>query len=171
MSERELPMFYHICGYAPAPGMGESGFSIKLFPAWKAAVETYKPAIDQESANRVVELMGRHWLDGHGYNAIYDPDNSGFGMDKNKPPGPNAMPMYQPRTSIQVSWGEWGPQHITVPGNACGLDIDDGLGKPRDGKVLLPHNVDSVRQASLLLTVFLFFAETFVINAEAELHR
>jgi hypothetical protein len=26
---------------------------------------------------------------------------------------------------IRVEWGEWGPEHISVPGNACALDIDE----------------------------------------------
>ena len=57
-----------------------------------------------------------------------------------------------------------GPEHITVPGNACGLDVDQGLGAPRDGKVLQPHNIDSSNQVILLLTVFTTIADLIINN-------
>jgi len=63
-----------------------------------------------------------------------------------------------------VAWGEWGPEHISVPGNACGLDLDDGIWAPRGGRILLPHNVDSIAQSHLLLAVFLFFADVLVVR-------
>lgn len=147
-----MPMLYHVAGYAPESGMGSAGFTVQLWPSWKDAVASYTPAITQQCANRVVETMGRQWLDGHGYNRMTDDDDG------------NKRHLYEPRTAIRVSWGEWGPEHITVPGNACGLDLSDSIWSPRNGRVLLPHNVDSVYQASLLLAVFLFFADTFVLD-------
>lgn len=158
-------MLYHIRGYSPEPGMGQSGFNVILFPAWKDALAAYEPQLTQEQANRAVENMGRQWLDGHGFDRMYDPDAGPF--DSEKKLGPNARKLWEPRTSLRVSWGEWGPEHITVPGNACGLDLDQsGMWAPRGGKVLTPHNVDSPMQASLILTVFLFFADTLVLNHE-----
>ncbi len=162
-------MFYHIEGYNPHPGMGSAGFSVKLWPAWQAAVADYSPPLTQEHINKAINTLGRGWLDAHGYDAIFDPDNCGHGADRNKPPGPNAGPLYEPRSSIRVSWGAWGPEHITVPGSACGLDIGlNGFGAPRGGAILTPHNVDSLAQASLLLTVFLFFADTLVGDMECK---
>lgn len=143
-------MMYHIKGYQPEPGMGAAGFSIQLWPEWKRAVAERK--LTQADCNRAIENMGRSWLDGHGYSRILDNE-----------------PLYKPR-DVRVSWGEWGPEHITVPGNACGLDIDRGnIWAPHpDGVVLSPHNVDSVAQASLLLTVFLFFADTLVLDQQVK---
>jgi hypothetical protein len=158
-------MLYHIAGYNPSPGMGDAGFCIKLWPAWREAVAGR--ALTQKEVDTGIANLGRSWLDGHGYNAIFDPDNCGPDAE-NAPLGPNARPLYDVR-SIRVSWGEWGPEHITVPGNACGLDKAlNGFGAPRGGHILVPHNVDSVRQASLLLTVFLFFADTLVSNLECK---
>lgn len=109
------------------------------------------------------------WLDAHRYDAMYDPDNCSFDRDETKPLGPNACHLYVPR-EIRISWGEWGPEHITVPGNACGLDVEYGysFGAPPGGKVLLPHNVDSIYQASLLIVVFLFFADTLILHRLCE---
>lgn len=60
---------------------------------------------------------------------------------------------------VMMRWGEWGLENIAVPGNACGLDISDDPGAPLDGKLLLPHNVDSLSQKYLLLIVFTWFAD------------
>lgn len=155
---------YSIYGLCPRPQMSGAGFGIKLWPAWKDAVAKYN--LTQKQVNAAIERLGRDWLDGCGFNSIYDPDNCGFDRDKTKKPGPNARPMYEPRTSIRVTWGEWGIEHITVPGNACGLDIDSSLGAPRGGRSLTPHNVDSLAQAHLLLVVFCWFADAIISNAE-----
>jgi hypothetical protein len=59
--------------------------------------------------------------------------------------------------------------HINVPGNACGLDIDHKWNAcPMDtsdvhwyqGVVWQPHNVDSVRQAHCLLSLWLLWYKT-----------
>ncbi len=47
---------------------------------------------------------------------------------------------------------------------------DSPLGAPPGGQLLFPHNVDSLQQASLLLTVFLFFADTLFLAYEISLH-
>jgi hypothetical protein len=147
---------YHISNYNPAPGMGSGGFNILLFPAWRDALRDYPYPIGPKEINRVIEGLGRQWLDGHGYSQMTD-----YGD------GPRRI--WDARTSIRIGWGEWGPEHICVPGNACGLDIDrDSIWAPRGGTVLLPHNVDSVAQASLLLTIFLFFADTIVLDLRAK---
>lgn len=144
----KLPLLYHIAGLCPRTDidMGRCGFAIKLYPAWKEAWATYRfndsKCFTQDHANRAVAGMGKAWLEGCGYK-----DDLW-------------------RNSIRVSWGEWGPEHICVPGNACGLDLDDIFGKPMGGKLLLPHNVDSIAQAHLLLVVFTFFADTLVLDLE-----
>ena len=157
-----MNQLYHIKGWCPKPGMGTAGFGVVLWPAWKDTVE--RRGLTQGDVNHAVETMGRDWLDSHGYNQIFDPDNCGFDADKAAPPGPNAVPSYRPNRELRVTWGAWGPEHISVPGNACGLDLDKAMGGPRGGKALLPHNVDSQSQASLLLTVFLWFAECLILN-------
>lgn len=158
----ELIMLYHISGLSPRGGMSGAGFSIQLWPKWKEAVS--QSQLTQGNVNHAISTMGRMWLDNCGFNAIFDPDNCGAFEKRNSKPGPRARPMYQENIDLMVKWGEWGPEHINVPGNACGLDIDSGFGAPPEGKVLHPHNVDTIRQAHLLLVVFLFFAETFVLN-------
>lgn len=161
---------YNIKGLCPRTDidMGRCGFGIDLHPSWKEAVAACD-WLGQPQVNEGIKNMHRAWLDGCGFNSIYDPDNSGFDRDKNKKPGPNARPLYDVH-SIHVRWGEWGPEHITVPGNACGLDIDRGFGGFLGGMSLVPHNVDSIAQAHLLLVVFTFFAETLVLN-EMNLNR
>ena len=140
-------MNYQITSLCPRfdLSMGGWGFGIKLFPGFREAVETSK--ITQDQAYKAIENMGRFWLDGCGFNAMFDYDG-------------NKTPLYKPNQDLRITWGEWGPEHITVPGNACGLDIDDGIGAPRNGKVLQPHNIDSMQQAMLLIIVFTWFAET-----------
>lgn len=139
--------------------MGCHGFSIDLSPEFKTAAA--KSGINQEKIDHLIETAGRLWLDATGFDAIYDPDNTGAWADKKKPPGPNARPLYEAK-HLRVAWGEWGPEHISIPGNACGLDIDrDGFGSVyRDGALLHPHNVDSLKQKYLLLIVFTEIAET-----------
>lgn len=162
-----MDLFYHIAGLCPTKNdMGGAGFSILLWPNFRSAVS--ESNLTQKEINHAVETMGRQWLDGCGYDQPFDPDNCGIDFDKNKKPGPQAGYLYEPRTSLRVSWGEWGPEHIQIPGSACGLDLSDGLGKPKNGKILLPHNVDTMRQAHLLLVVFLFFADTLVLNQQSK---
>lgn len=141
-----MGQLYHIQGWNPfvKASMGGNGFYVLLFPDWKLAVQSYTD-LTQESANQAVQTMFKSWLEGHGWESLAKHD--------------------LPKCSIRVTWGQWGPEHITVPGNACGLDISDGISAPRNGKVLLPHNVDAGSQASLLLTIFLFFADCLVMNA------
>jgi hypothetical protein len=143
-------MLYHIKGYNPQYGMEQSGFIIQLWPTWKEAVMAYKPEsgckLTQRGIDKAIERLSPSWLEGHGFRYTAALSTS----------------------SIRASLGDWGLEHITVPGNACGLDMDDhALDKPiGGGAVLLPHNVDSPQQASLLLTVFLWFADCIVTDME-----
>lgn len=127
-------MFYHISKYNPSPGMSASGFNIELFPEFKNLVK--EANISQEEANTAVANLSPIWLMNHGYDKTF----------------------YEGQ--IRVRMGVWGLEHISVPGNACGLDITNySLGVLEGSALLAPHNVDSIKQASLLLTVFLWYAD------------
>lgn len=148
--------------------MGQHGFCISLHPCVPLLVE--KSNIDQAGADHAVVRYGRTWLDCAGYDTIFDPDNCGHHRDEALPPGPNAQPLHRPGFDLRVSWGEWGPEHIEVPGNACGLDLDTHLGCSfAGGRVLAPHNVDTLQQKYLLLMVFSTFAEHVLCANRARL--
>lgn len=129
-------MYYCIAGlcHRDDVDMGWHGFIIHLHPRMKELVAA--SGIDQGNANTAIETMGRGWLDASGYGCLSD-----------------GRPLYNPR-DVRVKWGEYGAEHITVPGNACGLDIGRACGNPLRGQSLLPHNVDSLQQKYLLLIVF-----------------
>lgn len=161
-------MYYDIDGLCPRTdiSMGGHGFCIKLYPEWRGLVAGR--ALTQENVTTAIGRLGRAWLDACGYDGVFDPDNSGFRKDSEKPPGPEARPMYEPGRNLRVSWGEWGPEHISVPGDACGLDLDDSFGAPLGGRTLSPHNVDSANQKLLLLIVFTWFANDLACHRELQ---
>lgn len=147
-------MNYQIVGLCPRSdlALGRWGFCIKLHPNFKIAVQD--SGINKVQAYTAIENMGRAWLDGCGFDRLFEYDGK-------------KEPLYKPNQDLRISWGEWGLEHITVPGNACGLDIDTGIMSPRNGKILLPHNIDGMSQAVLLLIVFTWFAETIHNFAES----
>ncbi len=151
-------MYYSIKGYCPYAGvsMGRHGLVIDLHPQFKAMV--LASGITQDQVDHFIESDGLRWLDECGYTSVFDPDNCGMDKDEKLPPGPNATRMYG-LEKLRVSWGEWGPEHITVPGNACGLDIDRSSFCPFDGMSLVPHNIDCWDQKNLLMIVFTELAE------------
>lgn len=141
--------------------MGCHGFAIDLSPDWQTAVAQCE--LDQNKIDQLIMSRGRAWLDAAGFDAMYDPDNCGFHRDPAKKLGPNSCHLYQPY-SIRIAWGKWGPEHISVPGNACGLDIDrNSYSLFKNGASLLPHNIDSLNQKYLLLMVFTEIAEDLII--------
>jgi hypothetical protein len=155
-------MMYHIFGLCPRTdiSLGRCGFGIKLYPAWRNAVAA--SGLTQATINSAIKNLHRAWLDGCGYDKLSDPGVSIW--EEQKPgykPGQNARPLYDVH-SIRIAWGEWGPEHISVPGNACGLDISDGINAPENGRILTPHNVDSFAQVILLLTIFTTLADRIV---------
>ena len=162
----EDKMYYEIDGLCPRTdlAMGAHGFLIKLYPGFRDLVSSSD--ITQERAFNAVGSLGRMWLDSCHYDGMFDPDNCGHGADKSKPPGPNAKKLYEPNRDLRVDWGQWGLEHITVPGNSCGLDLDThAFGSPIDGAILVPHNIDSVWQKLLLLVVFTWFANVVSTTA------
>lgn len=128
---------YKLQGWCPSGEMGGAGFAIILTPKWKEAVS--QSNINQEKMDNLIRNMGNYILKGHRREAVEE----------------YMLPCY-----LKVVWGEWGPEHITVPGNACGLDIDTRCPGCRPDEVALtPHNIDSVYQASMILTLFIKIAE------------
>jgi len=159
-------MYYDIVGLCPRLGqIGGHGFRIKLYREWKVLVANRE--LTQEQVDTVIDNQGRTWLDACGYGSIFDPDNCGIHKNPKKPAGPDARPLYNPGQDLRVTWGDWGPEHITVPGNACGLDLSNVAGAPRDGRVLSPHNIDNTNQKLLLLVVFSWFANDLVLHWDA----
>jgi hypothetical protein len=154
-----MNMLYKIQMIAPLDEGRGCPIQVDLWPEWKEAVA--RSAITQQGVNHAVKMMHRTWLDGCGWSRMFDPDNCGFDRDKDKPLGPNAYKAYGEH-AIRVSWGEWGPEHITVPGDACGLDLSHSIGGAPSGMSLTPHNMDTMAQAWLCLVIFTFFAEGIV---------
>jgi len=139
------------------PRRGEcAGFSfeIKLWPAWKDLIAASDPWTPEEWKN-FYENVGNPLLDACGYSEI-----SSFAE------GDSHRLFDATRGAIRIQWGDWGPEHITIPGNGCGLDLDDGLHAPRGGRVLVPHNVDVLKQAYLLQLIFNWIANLLISNSD-----
>ena len=127
--------------------MNGAGFMIHLYQPWKQAVK--KSKLMQSNIDHMIAGSGRPWLDACGYG---DKMNDG-------------TPLFTPEYDLKVRWGEWGPEHMNAPGNACGLDIDSQKFDfyPEEEYIsLLPHNIDVPGQAMLLLTVFFKIADYMV---------
>lgn len=129
--------------------MGRHGFCIELSPAWKDMVAA--SGLSQDKVDRKIQTCGNDWLDSCGYGRHSDADGT--------------RRLYDAMHAIRIQWGEWGPEHISVPGNACGLDIErQAFGAfIRDAAMLAPHNIDCWAQKQLLLIVFCSFAEDIVL--------
>lgn len=128
---------YKIQGWFPTVGqMGGCGFNIILTPKWKEAVS--KSILNQDKIDCLINNIGEQLLEGHGRRKSFT----------------------NIRCDLRIKWGEWGVEHITVPGDACGLDISTCTVGCKEGEVMLvPHNVDSISQASMILALFLQIAE------------
>lgn len=146
-------------------GLSRHGFSIDLSPEFRSLVAD--SGIGQPQIDNLLTGCGRMWLDACGFNQMFDPDSIGYEDDPKEKPGPNATPLYDVATSLGVRWGVWGPEHISVPGDACGLDIERSAHCCifPGGVQLLPHNIDCLDQKYLLLIVFTEIVESLVIQA------
>ena len=128
---------YKIKSWLPSRRPNGAAFFIVLTDKFRQAVE--KSKLTQENMDALIVNLGNPILSGHGYPEV----------DKN-------MLLCE----LRVKWGEYGPEHISAPGNACGLDIDTHFVGALPGEVaLMPHNVDTIRQASMLLSIFIYIAE------------
>lgn len=162
-------MHYEIEGLCPVDHMsvGNHCFFITLYPEWRDLVE--RSVLTQEKIDAMLSARGRQWLDACGFDSIFDPDNCGFEADRSKGPGPNAYPTHRPLLDLRVAWGKWGPEHIQVPGNACGLDLDVGVPMAHRGaRVLCPHNIDNWSQKNLLLMTFTHIASSMALMTVTE---
>lgn len=129
---------YLIRGLEPIPDvMAAHSFLIELSPQFRDMAAA--SGIDQEKIDRKIERMEPVWKKAAGFEDSY--------------------------RDIRIDWGDWGPRHITVPGNACGLDIDEhAFGSYIEGGVILaPHNIDSWAQKKMLLMAFCSVAEDVVL--------
>ncbi len=141
--------------------LGGYGFHIHISPQYPDAVKA--SGYTQEHADRAVKVFGLEWLQKCGFNRYYDPENNGFHAVKNAIPSERTKPSHD-GTGLRIRWGEWGIEHITVPGNACGLDISDGIGCTfKGGRILSPHNIDSWSQVMLLLVAFSWLTNSVVL--------
>ena len=134
---------YHII-WQPRQGMNGSGFSIELFPEWKERI--IKSDLTFKKANNMINVFKDIWLENHGY----DVELHKYG-------------------GVRFMWDdEWGIRSLSVPGNACGLDLGTGIGLVKGGMALEPHNIDTLRQASLLLTIFSQIADYLIMEKKME---
>lgn len=134
---------YHIL-WQPRQGMNGSGFTIELLPEWKERIS--KSEITADKAQNMINRFTPLWLENHGYN-----------LELHK------------YGSIKFIWDDdWGIRSLSVPGNACGLDLGSGMGLVNGGMALEPHNIDSLRQSSMLLTIFSQFADYLMMEKKQE---
>lgn len=148
---------YSIDGLCPSgQPLGGYGFLIHLAPLFKEAVATAN--LTQAQVDRVLATYGQEWLQKCGFARYFDPENCGHQAQRPAIPSPETRPSPSHR-ELRVRWGEWGPEHLTVPGNACGLDLDTHPTRFQGGRTLVPHNVDSWSQVLLLLVMFTWFAD------------
>lgn len=152
---------YSIDGLCPSGGMGGCGFHIHLSPEFRDAVA--KSGLGQKEVDRVLDAYGVEWSSKCGL--LQRLDSGRMYIDRHAESG--AIPSKDARAihGISVRWGEWGPEHISVPGNACGLDIGTFWSLYDGGRVLLPHNVDHWGQVNLLLIAFCWFAHSVALHA------
>lgn len=150
-------MMYCIRGYCHLPThlrVGAHGFAVDLSAEWPDLVR--RAGITDEQIQHMLKEKAEHWLDAAGYGGHFT-EESGLGSGRK-----------YPARCVRVTWGEWGPEHITVPGNACGLDIEKrGFGSVYVGDcaTLQPHNVDSLSQKYLLTIVFTEIAYLLMLFA------
>ena len=147
---------YLIRGYCHRQDEGclaAHSFQIDLSPAIPDMVA--RSGIDQAAVNRKIGTCGEYWLDASGYTDPFEYEGK--------------VRRLWEANCIRVRWGEWGPEHISVPGNACGLDLSDCFGCAfKGGKSLFPHNLDGPMQKYLLTIVFTEFMEDIVILGRTE---
>lgn len=144
---------YLIRGMGPIAHLTLSrhNFLINLSPKFKEMVRL--AGLSQKSISAFVNDNAALWLDECGFSSKLYKYLGGF---------------HQPT----VRWGEWGPECITVPGNACGIGIESGGNMHNiygeKGETLCPHNIDTLQQKMLILMIFGELAETIgVLNYDA----
>lgn len=134
---------YRIVNWMPVDGeLHGCSFSIVLTKRWKEVFD--EKGLSQEELNKVVKAYEHEILDGHGFD-YYE---------------------HIPQISAMYD-DEWGICQIRVPGNACGIGFVpcEPQQEARDGEhQLRSHNMDSIKQASMVLTIFLKVVEWLEIK-------
>lgn len=151
-----------IDGLCPTQNLGGYGFTIYLSSSWEKMVSL--TSITQDDIDRLVKTFGNTWAQSCGMGSWFDPDNCGLWNKKGLVPSSQTTFTH----NIRLKWGRWGLEHISVPGNACGLDIDlCCLGSPFDNSVgLVPHNIDNWGQVNLILVIWSYFSNLIMFNAK-----
>lgn len=127
---------YRIQGWFPMKRQtAGASFSVLLKKEW--FVKASKCPLTQEGIDNLIENMGKQMLEGNGWGTIENP-----------------------RSHIRVWWNDGLPT-IQVPGSACtlGYEPHSQFGAGDGEKILHTHNMDTISQASLALTIFLKIAE------------
>lgn len=157
-------MLYHI-QWAPRRAMGGCGFNILLWPAWKDEIAALK--LDQQAVDRWRARIGAQLLEEHGFRFATQSYRERVTPEMLRDEPERAALLLH---DLRIQWGPWGFENITVPGNACCVGIDrgdpEGVGAPRDGVILTPHNMDTLEQASLALTCFLWLGDLVQLNVQ-----
>lgn len=159
--------FYEIVHGIPRVGELGFGFQIRVWPAWREVVAAYSPTPGAQRA--WLHHVGNDLLDACGYGEPFQSFQSVaeelMGITPSSLiPAPTERLYDATRGAITFQWGAWGLEHITIPGNGCGLDIDETVAlKPDGGVVLLTHNVDTMQQSYLLQCIYGWFAHTMLL--------
>jgi hypothetical protein len=126
---------YRILGWFPQKRTAGASFSVLLKKEWFEKVKTCK--LNQEKIDNIIKNLGKQMLEGNGWSNIDDP-----------------------RSRIRVFWDDGMPT-IQVPGSACTLGYESySQFGAKEGEIILhTHNMDTLSQASLALTIFLKIAD------------
>lgn len=126
---------YRILGWFPQKRDAGASFSVLLKKEWFEAVKLC--TINQEKINNLIQNLGIQMLNGNGW-SVTD----------------------RPEQHIRIWWND-GLLVIQVPGSACtlGYEPSSQFGAKEGEAVLHTHNMDTINQASLALTIFLKIAD------------
>ena len=126
---------YRIQNWFPTRRMAGASFSILLKEGWFEALKT--TLLNQEKIDNLITNLGKQMLEGNGWSNIENP-----------------------HSHIKV-WWDGGVPTIQVPGSACqiGFEPYSQIGAKEGEKMLVCHNMDTLSQASLALTIFLKIAD------------
>lgn len=126
---------YRILGWFPQKRTAGASFSVLLKKEWFDKVASC--SLNQEKIDNLIKNLGKQMLEGNGWSNIGDP-----------------------HSHIRVWWDNGKPT-IQVPGSACtlGYEPTSQFGISEGEVVLHTHNMDTINQASLALTVFLKIAD------------
>lgn len=126
--------FWTVKTWMNEPGQNHNAFSIWASPSFVLAAQKAMAAMDEGQAQKGAwDIIKRSSL-----SSIYSEHHQWL--------------KFRP---------EVGLAHIDCPGNACGLDLDFKSADQylRTGFTLLPHNIDTANQQSVLFAIWLWWAQ------------